>query len=701
MKKRKKIFAFVLGLIMVVSSFTACSSTSSKVEYPEDFQAFLDALDTDFSYNVDKTISEFGDDPALGFRSAGSPAEKQTAEYIEKTMKEIGLQNVTVDEFTLDGWTFKGANITFKNANGEKQKIDLGGYQTTIVAKDEKVKVVYLNKGTAADYEGIDVTDKLVLIDINQNDEWWINNPAMQAKVKGAKAVLANTALPVEMGDRIGTQDFCGPADAPALGISQDDTDALKAAIKASGNNEIEVTFNADSVVTEDVTSQNVWGEIPGKTDEVIYMMAHMDGYFHSFYDDASGCGLILGSAKAMIDSGFKPDKTIRIICHGAEEWGKVDSQSDWAIGAYKQITEVHPEWAENAFAIVNIDGAYCVKGETTYGISMSEELYNFIDPLVQPMIEETDYTYRYMMPPSTYKEDFNYMACGIPSVATAKGEETLFYDTAYHTSADSDEVVEFDADTWLWMHTLYGRILYAFDDMAARPMDFTTRFESLKDSYDKELVDNAKLAENIDTAIAAAEEAAKVVNKLNEEYTVAVKAGDTEFADKIRQEAIDLNKVLHETYQLVQDELLWLDGDMSVVFPHEVRTSNVQNLQGAIEALEKGDAETANEEFLSGIGNGWYAMYFDKETMDYFSDRFSEGIKGTWSEGKIDPMDCYVDDIVRSLMDKAESGDTNYESEIKELKQLEAEQKALLDDVIDEEVEGLASITKMLKTIK
>ena len=92
-----------------------------------------------------------------------------------------------------------------------------------------------MGKGTAEDYENVDVTGKLVLIDINQNEEWWINSPAYQAHVKGAKAVLANTELPVEMDDRIGTQDICGPEDAPAMGISQEDTDALKEAIKASG----------------------------------------------------------------------------------------------------------------------------------------------------------------------------------------------------------------------------------------------------------------------------------------------------------------------------------------------------------------------------------------------------------------------------------------------------------------------------------
>lgn len=700
MKKTGKIIGLLLSAVMLISCLSACGSKSDAADYPEDFQAFLDSLDTDFSYEVDKTISEFGDDPVLGFRSAGSPAEKETAQYIEKTMKEIGLKNVTVDKTTLDGWTFKGANITFTNADGKEQKIDLGGYQTTIQAENEKVKVVYLNKGTAKDYDGVDVTDKLVLIDINQNEEWWINSPAYQAHVKGAKAVLANTELPVKKDDRIGTQDMCGPADAPALGISQKDTNALKKAIKASGNNEIEVTLNADSVVTEDIQSQNVWGEIPGKTDEVIYMMAHMDGYFHSFYDDASGCGLILGTAKAMIDSGYEPDKTIRFICHGAEEWGKSDSQADWAMGSYKQITEIRPEWAENAFAIVNIDGAYCVEDETTFGISTAEELYNYVEEVAAPMLEASDYKYRYMIPPSTYKEDFNYMSCGIPSIATAKGEETVFYDIAYHTNADSDEVVKFDEDAWLWMHTLYGRFVYAFDDLAVRPMDFGTRFEAMKKSVDKDLVKDKEIITKIDEAMEASAPVTEKINKLNDDYTAALEEGDNKAADKLRQEAITLNKELHKTYKQVQEELLYLDGELSIVFPNETRQANLENLQGAIAALEEGDAETAYNEYLSGINNGWYAMYFDKESVDYFTENYEEGLKGTWAEGKTDPMDCYVDDVVRSLMAKTENKDKDFSAEIAELEELEKQQRELLDNVIEKEKNSLDLLTEMLRSL-
>jgi len=261
-------------------------SSGTAVQGGDPFEAFMNALDTGYSSEVDEAISQMGDDPVYGFRGGASPQEYETTDYVKAEMEKIGLENVTVDETTVDGWTFKGANLTFTDADGAEAKIDLGGYQTTLQAEDVKVKVIYLGKATAKDYEGVDAEGKLVLLDIDQNEEWWINMPTYQAHVKGAMAVLANSAMPVEMPERVGTQDICGPDYAPAFGISQKDTDTLKAAIEAAGG-ELEVTFNADSKVTLDTTGTNVWGELPGRTDEVIYMFAHRDGYFHSYFDDA------------------------------------------------------------------------------------------------------------------------------------------------------------------------------------------------------------------------------------------------------------------------------------------------------------------------------------------------------------------------------------------------------------------------------
>lgn len=126
----------------------------------------------------------------------------------------------------------------------------------------------------------------------------------------GAKAVIAyNYAGYAQYSDStIGVQDICGPDYAPALAINKQGFDKLKSLIDENGG-EAQVTLDVKSVVEKDGTSQNVWGEIPGKSDETIMLIAHYDGYFHSAYDDASGVATILGIAKAIKDSGYEPEK--------------------------------------------------------------------------------------------------------------------------------------------------------------------------------------------------------------------------------------------------------------------------------------------------------------------------------------------------------------------------------------------------------
>ena len=72
---------------------------------------------------------------------------------------------------------------------------------------------------------------KLVLIDINQRDEWWINFPVYQARLKGAAALIAVQEQGYgEINDTaLNAQDIAGPADAPAFSMSRADAGVLKA----------------------------------------------------------------------------------------------------------------------------------------------------------------------------------------------------------------------------------------------------------------------------------------------------------------------------------------------------------------------------------------------------------------------------------------------------------------------------------------
>ena len=134
-------------------------------------QELLNALDIDYSYRLAKKMEQFRTHPELGYRTSGSRAEFQTGEMLKEEMERIGLCSVTKDPVTADGWEFKKALLSYTALDGEKRSVLLGAYQTTMVTDGPReYPLLYLGKGTEADYEGRDVSGKLILVEINQRD---------------------------------------------------------------------------------------------------------------------------------------------------------------------------------------------------------------------------------------------------------------------------------------------------------------------------------------------------------------------------------------------------------------------------------------------------------------------------------------------------------------------------------------------------
>ena len=671
----RKIGIAALSAVLVLG-LSSCGGGS---DYGEDFDKFNAAIDMDFAKEVMMSVSEFGDDPVMGMRSAGSPAEKQTMEYLKGVMEDIGLQNITVDDITVDGWVFNGANITFKNADGEEQKIDLGGYQTTLQADNEELELVYVNEGTAADYEGLDVKGKLVLLDVDQNENWWINYPAYQAKVKGARAVIAMSVYAEEGNDRVGVQDVCGPADAPALAISEDGCKALQDAIKASGKDSITVTLNADSKVTEDVTSHNLWGEIPGTTEETVFVFSHMDGYFHSTYDDAQGVAVSMAIAKALVDSEYTPDKTIRFCMHGAEEWGVSGSEYDWSAGAYEEIVNVHPDWVDGAFAIVNNDGGYTVEGETCAGTRSAVELMGFVKESIGGLNEESPYNWTYDTN-STGTEDFQWTLMGIPSIVAGSGEGTVYDDKGYHSTYDSTEAQPLNEEGFNDIIKTYGKLVIDLDSKAVRPMSFIDRISSFEESLAEGADFEAVIAEAKDAAAALESKMAEV----------------EESGDKAA--AVELNRQTQEIFKTLQDALVGLNFEPENIIRHELYQDNVANLEAGIAALEEGRIQEAYDEYLGSVDWAWYYMNFDKETCEYMENQLFDNRKGTWGDGLIKYRHCDIGDVIISLGDKYDTKGADVSAEIAKLRELKKTQEKYLANTYEEEKAGLEKAIKLMK---
>ncbi|WP_432354461.1 M28 family peptidase [Sporosarcina sp. A2] len=676
----------------------------------EEKEQYLSAVDVEYAFDFAKGLEKYKTNEKLGYRTAGSEAERKTGEMIGEEMKKIGLAEVTKDAFKVDSWEFEKADLTFTDMNGNEHLAVLGGYQVNFDTKGVKeLEVVYAGKGTAADLEGLDIEGKLVLIDINQREEWWINYPAYQAHVKGAAAVIAvQEAGYAEVdSDALNAQDICGPDDAPAFSMSQTDAGSLKKALEASDTKSLTVKLDAKSTVKMDGETYNYYGKIIGKDpDSYILLSGHYDSYFAGFQDDNAAIGLMMGIAKGMIDSGYKPEKTIIFNALAAEEWGVSNSRYDWSTGAYNQIFNIHPEWVGKTFANMNFE-LPAFEHTTQDEIRSVYELDNYLTEFAKEVPKLSD-VYKdgisVVSPLRTWSDDFSFGIAGVPALRN-DFQDSEFMHSHYHSQFDSDDA--FNAEALKFHLNLYGLLTMHYDKTAIVPLDFTTRLTAMKELIDTAVFDQAAVApdsltKEIDHVMTIAEEVNAKVANVNEEYAAALQKGDSDAAKKLYAESRELNSGLLATYKYAEDQFVRLTWEDEQIFPHEHAQSNVKNLAASIDALNKGDITSPLDEYLYAIDNNWYAYDFDKEVYNYFTDYVINAPteKLMWGAGRIvDHEDLF--DTIQSLKDKKEQANADVSTEVATLTAALDRQKELLGKTVTDETASVKKLGELLAELK
>ena len=605
-------------------------------------ESILKNLDIDYSYRLAKRMEQFRTNPVLGYRPAGSRAEFETGEMLKQEMEAIGLSDVRKDAVKVDGWEFKKAVLSYSGEDGTRHEIQLGAYQTTFVTDGPKeFSLMYLGKGTASDYEGKDVTGKLVLVDINQRDEWWINYPVYQAHLKGAAALIAvQSGGYGEIDDEaLNAQDIAGPENAPAFSISRKDADPLKELLERTA--EMTVTLDADSRVTRDCTTYNIVGSIPGRhPDRMVLLSAHYDSYFSGFQDDNTAIALMFGIAKALLASGVTPNNTIVICAMAAEEWGVVDSNFDWSTGAYEQVFTAHPEWVGKVIADLNFELPALAHGtrariRSCYEYTrFLEEYLSELPDLTQAYPEET----RVTSPIETWSDDFSMAIAGIPSMVNDFTGGS-FMETHYHSQFDNDAF--YDEQVYRLHHELFALLIMALDETCVIPLcsapvmkraldGYNASSEILRSFVAMDLISPmtlASLAEKISDlekmlsdATDVAESRYESRRSLNSHYRALLSEGRQEEAECLYLEAREAEKEALRRFKYAQDELVRIDWYGNVHYPHEILLQNIRLIGGAIANLKEQNLSSALRK-LYQVDNNAYAFMFDEEVYNHFTD--------------------------------------------------------------------------------
>ena len=642
-------------------------------------QQYIASLDIEASYNLAKQMEAYRTNPVLGYRPAGSKAEFETGEMLKSYMEDLGLSNVRKDEIKVDGWEFEKAVLAYADAAGERKEVQLGAYQTDFVTKGaETFQVVYVGKGGEKDYADKDVTGKIVLAEINQRDEWWINFPVYQAHEKGAKALIA-----VQIGGygqvdekALNAQDIAGPPEAAAFSMSFEDSEKLKACLDEKG--EITVTLDASSRVMRDVSTYNILGEIPGRrSDRMILLSAHYDSYFSGFQDDNTAVAMMLGIARAFIKMGYQPENTWVFCAMAAEEWGIADSKYDWSTGAYAEVFNVHPEWAGKVIGDFNFELPALSNGNLD-GIRCTYEYKDFFEdtlktlPALSPAYPEGVLV---SAPIETWSDDFSVAISGIPSMVNEFSAGS-FMTTHYHSQYDSDAY--YNEAAYRFHHELYGLLLMHLDSQSVAPLNFAEVFEQASASLD------VLMCQKSGSRVTA------LLNLLGQTEEVAEEVYDRIYdineAGVDSEQCREAENILLKVFKMAQDKYVRLTWEDAVVFPQEAAQNNLRYLKKAIRALKRKipDAEAAFEA-LYEIDNNAYAFQFSKQVYerftDYVLDQNSDRLQ--WGRGRIVHHENLYD-LVAQLMDKYHQGATDFTNEIAELEKVAKRQKAYLRDDIE-----------------
>lgn len=657
-------------------------------------QQYIASLDIEASYNLAKQMEAYRTNPVLGYRPAGSKAEFETGEMLKSYMEDLGLSNVRKDEIKVDGWEFEKAVLAYADAAGERQEVQLGAYQTDFVTKGaETFQVVYVGKGGEKDYADKDVTGKIVLAEINQRDEWWINFPVYQAHEKGAKALIA-----VQIGGygqvdekALNAQDIAGPPEAAAFSMSFEDSEKLKACLDEKG--EITVTLDASSRVMRDVSTYNILGEIPGKrSDRMILLSAHYDSYFSGFQDDNTAVAMMLGIARAFIKMGYQPENTWVFCAMAAEEWGIADSKYDWSTGAYAEVFNVHPEWAGKVIGDFNFELPALSNGNLD-GIRCTYEYKDFFEdtlktlPALSPAYPEGVLV---SAPIETWSDDFSVAISGIPSMVNEFSAGS-FMTTHYHSQYDSDAY--YNEAAYRFHHELYGLLLMHLDRQSVAPLNFAEVFEQASASLD------VLMCQKSGSRVTA------LLNLLGQTEEVAEEVYDRIYdineAGVDSEQCREAENILLKVFKMAQDKYVRLTWEDAVVFPQEAAQNNLRYLKKAIRALKRKipDAEAAFEA-LYEIDNNAYAFQFSKQVYerftDYVLDQNSDRLQ--WGRGRIVHHENLYD-LVAQLMDKYHQGATDFANEIAELEKVAKRQKAYLRDDIEYMLQSTEKMLLLLQT--
>lgn len=394
----------------------------------------VDAI-VNFSREMHRTSQMWG-------RISGFPSEARAAEYVGDAFRKAGLKQVAVQTYksTADFWWPDAWEVTLKADPGygaASRDIELASAVPTARSKlDKAVTAPLVFVGDVGPTPPtMDVKGAIAVQRLAPGPSAY----AARSQVREASSALIKAGAVavlnwIDQSGNMHVYDFggCGGA---CFNIGHADGLFLKQASEraaAAGAPPLKMSVSLTTSNKSGLTARNTIGVIPGKSDEIIIVNAHLDAWFDGAGDNADGVGVMLALARHFAKPVNKPDRTLLFVGSGGHHSGGMNGPQN--------VVSMNPALMKRVKLVINLEhlAQYEVKSDP-WSVKPTEQSKGFgvsnMSPFLVNLVKTASARYGFVINPEVTASVPGDLGGYAPlNVARMQG---IHSGPLYHTSGD------------------------------------------------------------------------------------------------------------------------------------------------------------------------------------------------------------------------------------------------------------------------
>lgn len=314
-------------------------------------------------------------------RVAGFESQADAADWLAGELEAIGLEEVAVQTYKATGefwWPNKWEARVLADPAYGSQTIDVVlasavPVSRSMIAAPIEASVVFVGDTGAVATEG--VSGKIAIQHTRPatgaySDRTKVRESSQKLIAAGAVSVITW----VEQSGNMHVFDF-GQCGGPCFNIGGADgaflTEAVKKAEEA-GAPDIRMRLSLDTETKAGLSAKNVIGIIPGTSDEIIIINAHLDSWFDGAGDNADGVGVLLGLARYFSQPNAKPARTLLFVGSGGHHSSGMNGPEN--------LVTMNADLLKRAVLVINLEhlAQFQIDATPVWKANTGEEPKNF-----------------------------------------------------------------------------------------------------------------------------------------------------------------------------------------------------------------------------------------------------------------------------------------------------------------------------------